>query len=105
MKGQDTLGIGHRDAHVRSTVPLVGHLLKLLEILQTRLKKSQALLQDRLSFLWFEILEERDARKKLRFISGLLRRKTTQRGAQQLDAALGEVRDIGIRLGLLLRRL
>src|SRR5260370_14242544 len=69
MKGQDTLGIGHRDAHVRSTVPLVGHLLKLLEILQTRLKKSQALLQDRLSFLWFEILEERDARKKLRFIS------------------------------------
>src|SRR5215467_13152120 len=74
----NSLEIGHRDAHVRSTVPLVGHLLKLVEILQTRLKKSQALLQDRLSFLWFEKFEERDPCKKLRFIGGLFRWKIAQ---------------------------
>ena len=78
MKGEDTLGIGHGDACAGSTVLLIGHLLHGLQIVQASLKRGQALLQDRLSFLWFEILEERDARKKLGLVAGLLRRKITQ---------------------------
>ena len=66
MKGEDTLGIGHRDACAGSTVLLIGHLLHGVQIVQALLKIGQALLQDRLSFLWFKILEECDARNMKR---------------------------------------
>ena len=42
MKGEDTLGIGHRDAHGGRTVLRIRHVLHGLQVRETPLKIGQA---------------------------------------------------------------
>src|SRR6266699_6728722 len=74
MKGEDVLGVGHRDASAGSALSLSGHLLQALEIIQAPLEVGQALAENLLPLLGVEKLEERDARKKLGLIGGLFGR-------------------------------
>src|SRR6266704_62459 len=96
MKGQDTLGVGQREARAGSALSLSGHLLHALEIVQAPLQIGQALVEDHLSLRQVEKLEERHARKKLGLIGGKIRRKITQQGVQQRDAALSQVIEMAI---------
>jgi hypothetical protein len=86
VKGEDALGIGHRDACAGGTLSLGGHLLHTLEIVQAPLQVGQALLEDLLPLRRIEKLEERHPRKNLGLIGGLFGRKIAQRGVQQRDA-------------------
>src|SRR5205807_9139479 len=88
MKGQDTLGIGHRDTCAGRTLSLIGHLVHALEIAQASLEIDQALVENRLSLQRAKKLEERDTRKKLGVIASVFGGKIAQRGMEQLDPTL-----------------
>src|SRR5947209_15161734 len=71
MKGEDTLSMGHRDAHGGRTVLRVCHVLHALQVRETSLKIGQALGEDRLALWHLQIVEEGDTGKKLSFTGSL----------------------------------
>jgi len=101
MKGEDTLGRGHRDAHGGRTVLRVGHVLHSLQVREAPFKIGQAAGQDRLSLWHLQQVEEGDTGKKLGFAGSLRGGKIPERGLQQLDAALGQLIEMPIGLAFL----
>src|SRR6266568_1389149 len=96
MKGQDTLGIRHRDTCAGSTLSLIGHLLHAVEIVQASLEIDQALVKNRLSLRRAKKLEERDTRKKLGVIASVFGGKIAQRGLEQLDPTISQLIEMAI---------
>ena len=90
MKCQDPLGISHRRNNVRTILVCIGHLLQLVQILQTSLKIGQTAAQDRLALMDLEKAKEGHTGKKLGVYSRLLGSKIAQRGLQPLISCFGQ---------------